>query len=336
MLSGAGTKGTAMISFGMSGHFKLVLRDDTGKVLRVREFDNLILDTGLDSYGQALNGNVDRCWVGTSDTPVAADQTGLFAPLAYCNHIYTYGAEPTTRPVAPDWVSSMTKRYRFGVGVAAGELKEIGLSNAQAHANAVFWCRCLILNDQGVPEPLVVGSNNSLDVHYTIRFHPPLNDSSGSFYIGDELYNYTSRPASIGDTGIGQGDSNIHVGAGICFRTLYSGGELGPITGSITGYSQYENINTYYSGGNPSALPYTNGTHYRDYVQNLNLATGNFTNGIDGLLLGWHGAGNYYVPGGQFLYFTQIKLDHPIPKAATNSLRFTMRVSWDRWVPPQP
>lgn len=321
-----------MFSFGMSGHFKLVVRDgDTGAVLRVREFDNMILDTGLDSYGQALNGNVDRCWVGTCADPVTADQERLICPLTYANHIYTYGAEPTTRPAAPDWVSSLTKRYRFGVGAAAGELAEIGLSTAAAHDSAVFWCRCLILNSAGVPEPLVVGSNNTLDVHYTIRFHPPLTDSSGSFEMGGVTYNYISRPASIGDTGVGQGDSNIHVGAGICFRTLYSGGQLGPITGSIQGATHYENINTYYSGGNPSALPYVNGTHYRDYSQPLNLASGNFPGGIDGLLLGWHGAGNYYAPGGQFLYFTQIKLDKPIPKESTNSLRLVMRVSWDRW-----
>ena len=324
-----------MIEVGMSGHFRLEVRNAiTHEINNVREFDNLITNSGLNGYGLCDDRYLlNICHVGTGTSAPSVNDVGMNVPLAT-----TSGVAETKHiaPVAPDWVSSLTKRYRFGVGVAAGELKEIGLSNAQAHANAVFWCRCLILNDQGVPEPLVVGSNNSLDVHYTIRFHPPLTDSSGSFYMGDELYNYTSRPAAIGDTGIGQGDSNIHVGAGICFRTLYSGGELGPITGSIQGYSQYENINTYYSGGNPSALPYTNGTHYRDYVQNLNLATGNFTNGIDGLLLGWHGSGNYYVPGGQFLYFTQIKLDHPIPKEATNSLRFTMRVSWDRWVPPQP
>ena len=322
-----------MFSFCMSGHFRLVVRDATsGRVQEIREFDNLILDTGLDAYGQALNGDVDRCWVGTCDDPVLPEQERLICPLgAYANHIYTYGAEPITRPVAPDWVSSLTKRYRFSVGSAAGELREIGLSNALPHDNAVFWCRCLILNSQGVPEPLVVGSNNTLDVHYTIRFHPPLTDTTGSFQLGDTVYNYTARPALIGETGVGQGDSNIHVGAGICFRTLYSGGQLGPITGSIEGFTAYQDINTWYSGGNPTALPYVNGTHYRDYQQSLNLASGNFPNGIDGLLLGWHGSGNYYVPGGQFLYFTQVKLDRPIPKESNNSLRLVMRVSWDRW-----
>ena len=321
-----------MIDFGISGHFRLEVRDgDNGELMEVREFDNFILDCGLDSYGGNTT-NVSKCWVGTCDDPVEPEQERLICPLAWARHIYTYGSEPTTAPVAPDYVSSLTKRYRFERGVAAGELAEIGLSTNDDHNVALFFNRALILNDVGEPEPLTVYSNNTLDVYYTIRFHPPLTDSSGSFEFGGVVYNYTSRPAHILESGLGQGDAAINVGAGIVIRTLYSGGALGPITGEITGYSAKEGLNTYYSGGSPSASPYVKGTYYRDYTQLINLATGNFPNGIDGLLLGWHGTGNYYAPGGQFLYFTQIKLDKPIPKDSTNSFKLTFRVRWHRWV----
>lgn len=323
-----------MISFGISGSFRLEVRDgDTNEIVEVREFDNLILDTGLNGYGSGLNGNVDRCWVGSSAREPTPSDLRLDSPIAYGNHIYKYGGEPFTYGTAPDYVSSLEKEYRFGVGVAAGTLSEIGLSTNAAHDQAVFWCRCLIRNDAGEPEPLVVTSNNSLYVFYTIRMHPELGDKTFSFDFDGVTYNCTARPAKIGQARPGGGESSINVSSGIEVLEVYNGGTLGPITGSIINYNSSQGINDYYTGV-PTAQPYVQNSFYRDYSQPFPLDYANLEGGIDGVRIEWRGAGNYWASGGQLCYFTQVKFDKPIPKDKTNSFRLMLRTSWHRWEDP--
>ncbi len=323
-----------MISFGISGRFRLELIDSrTGFITQVREFDNLILDTGLNGYGSGLNNNVDRCWVGTGSNPPTPADLRLQSPLGWATHIYKYGGEPYTYGTAPDYVSSLTKEYRFSAGAIVGNVAEIGLSTPSEHADAVFWCRCLVKNAAGVPEPLPVGSNNSLRVYYTIYLHPELGDLSYSFDFDGVTYNCTSRPSMIQESRPGGGESSINVSSGIEVREVYNGGQLGPITGTITGYNSKEFLNDY-DTGIPTAQPYVQNSFYRDYSQPFPLDYANLNGGIDGFKIEWRGAGNYWASGGQFLVYTQVKLDKPIPKDNTCSFRLMLRTSWHRWEDP--
>lgn len=320
-----------MISFGISGRFRLELIDAcTGAITQVREFDNLILDTGLNGYGRGLPNNVGKCWVGEGTNPPTPSDLRLQSPLGWGNHSYKWGAEPFTYGTAPDYVSSLTKEYRFGTGAIVGNVAEIGLAtgNDDDHSKAVFWCRSLVKNAAGVPEPLPVGSNNILRVFYTIYLHPELSDVSYSFDFDGVTYNCISRPSEIQDSRPASGESSI-CAKEIEVQQVYKGGNLGAITERIVNYeaTKWENLYSY----PPSAKPYVEGTFYRDFVQQFPIDYFNIDGGFDGL---WITSSLRWGAGASFAISTQVKLDKVIPKNSTNAFNLTLRTSWHRWIDP--
>ncbi len=314
-----------MIEVGLSGHFRMEVRDaTTHELTRICEFDNLITNQGLDAYGICTDRVLlSNCYVGIGTSTPAVTDTGLSNLLAT-----TSGVSETQHvsPTAPDWVSSRINRYRFGVGVAAGNITEVGIGGEN-----YFWSRALILDEQGRPSSISVLSNEYLDVLYTLRLHPNLNDIPFSFELGGVTYNCVARPQNVNESGV-TGSSTIAVNgavapqSGIEILTVYRGGNLGTITQGPQGYTQSQGGVT--SGY--SVEEYIMGSYQRDFNVTLSLDSANI-GGIDLMSIGPRPVGNYGTIGSQLALQTQIKFDKTIPKNNTNSIKFVLRAKWNRY-----
>lgn len=315
-----------MLTVGLSGHFRLEVRDGyTHKLKRVREFDNLITNMGLDGYGYGNDRYlINICYVGTGTALPSVNDVGLAVPLAS-----TSGVAETKHiaPAAPDWVSSRVNRYRFSVGSVIGNISEVGIGG-----ELYFWSRARILDDYGNPSDITVLANEYLDVIYTLRLHPNLNDIPFSFTLGGETYTGTARPQNIQDSQI-SGASNISVyggtvpNSGIEIREVFDGGVLGAITQGIQNYP-----NRLVVGPSGWAIrEYVPGSYVRKFDNTLSLDEGNFSDGIKAFAIIPRAIGNYSTIGSQLAFQSQIVLDKAIPKNNTNSVRLTVQVRWGRY-----
>ena len=143
------------------------------------------------------------CRVGTNNTAPNSANTALVAQVASTNNIV---AGPTASASVDDdgrgYVSLVTT-YQFGMGAAAGSLKEIGFGSSAAAD--VLLSRALIKNSSGIPTPLVVTASDYLAVAYELRLYTPWNDNDDiypSTHIDGDIYNIRIRPigaASLDD-----------------------------------------------------------------------------------------------------------------------------------------
>lgn len=313
-----------MIEVGMSGHFRLEVRNAiTHEINNVREFDNLITNSGLNGYGLCNDRYLlNICHVGTGTSAPSVNDVGMNVPLAT-----TTGVAETKHiaPVAPEWISHRVNRYRFAVGVATGNVTEVGIGGEN-----YFWSRALVVDEHGNPSPVTVLPNEYLDVIYTLRMYPNLNDIPFSFELGGVTYNGTARPQNIQESHI-SGTSNLAVNGGIAptsgieIFTVYNGGNLGNINQGPQNYTRStSNFVTAYS-----LNEYIMGSFQRDFTMTIPLDGGN-VGGIDMMSISPRGVGNYGTIGNQLALQTQIKFDKPIPKDNTNSIRFVIRAKWSR------
>ena len=333
-----------MIKFGLSGHFGLyVYKAGTRNLQRVREFDNLITNAGLNSFGQPLGNNLGRCWVGTGTSMPSIHDTALSQPLAWQN-MPNYMSGPNYGQ--KNWNGGATENYtshsllivRFGVGKTTGNLTEVGLSTqAQPGDNGwALWCRARILDDSGNPTSLTVLDNEYLEVRYTLNCHPYLGDVPFTFEIDGEVYQATARMAGVQNSAPSACWGNFTRGNGYLLCKAYNSNTLGPVTASIQGATKTANIDACPSGSaNFVHEPYIMNSYQADFsCSNLTLNQGNVEGGILGLEIGPRYVGNYCNGSDLFNYWTQVSLDHPIPKNDTNEMRFTVRTSWGRYEAP--
>lgn len=318
-----------MLSVGFSGHYRLEVRDGAShKLTRIREFENLITDSGLDAYGFAYGKELNRCHVGSGQVAASPLDTALGAEFAYHDGI----AETTyISPVAPDWVSGARLRYRFDVGQATGNIAEVGVGSS--NSPYLLFSRALVVDSEGNPSPITVLPNEYLDVVYTLRLHPNLNDIPFSFNLGGVTYSGTARPAFIQDSRCSADSSCNCLGAlapnsGLEISTVYNGGTLGQITQGIQNPTRTVGMD-YRAPW--SAVAYTRGDYFRDFKHTASLDFANVEGGITAMLVIPRPVGNYGTLGAQFQLQTQMVFDKPIPKDSTNSIVFTLRCRWGRW-----
>lgn len=145
------------------------------------EFHNVVLDTGLQQMGVGAWAN--RCLVGTGNSTPVVSQTQLDNTLASTNTIQTSSASMNTS--TKPYYYSLQITYRFGEGVAAGNLTEVGLGWTQTGQNPC-WNRALIKDANGNPTTLTVLSDEFLDVTVEIRIYPA-ETIGGSFDFKNKL-----------------------------------------------------------------------------------------------------------------------------------------------------
>ncbi len=162
---------------------------------------NMVLDSGLErmSVGTWIN----RCCVGSGSNPPAANQTAL----------QTFIASTTTRQGSETQLAQTTESpiyygsrftWRFGLGVAAGNLSEVGMG----WSDTALWNRALIRDSAGTPITLTVLSDEYLDVIVEIRIYPQ-ETFSGSFNLRDKAGEIVSTHTYAGRPVVSAGSSNI-------------------------------------------------------------------------------------------------------------------------------
>lgn len=166
---------------------KLVVRKaDTDEIVgETPEFHNLVLTTGL--ARMAVGTWIDRCCLGTGNSNPVASQVALDSLLASTTatasgEADTGGIQVTTAPYY--WFGRRT--WRFAVGVATGNISEVGLG----WGNTTLWNRALVKDIEGNPTTITVLADEYLDVISEVRVYP--SSSTSSINLVDKVGNVIS------------------------------------------------------------------------------------------------------------------------------------------------
>lgn len=315
------------LRIGLAGEYKLVAHtlDNDGNVKSSRLladwFPNIITDVGLERLGESADAVLDRCHVGS----------GNATPLTTDTALQTFVAQTGTQQDASSGASStapyygyVTKVFRFGVGVAAGNLSEVGVGWVSASAGPLF-SRALILDGGGAPTTITVLPTEVLDVTYRLRFYSPTSDVTGTITISGVNYSYTIRAASVNKSsspaasgfnsrkgwgpGIPLSGTLDNVGIN-SIEAQATNGVIGSVTGSPAGTASGSEVG--------SVIAYIGGTLYRESQVTWGLNDSNLSGGIRSV--------EYWFDVATF----QIQFDPILPKDATKQLQLRFRLSWNR------
>jgi len=322
-------------SFEVEGHYCLRIKNHkTGKIRQIGPFKNLITNMGLNSFGgNPRNYNLNNCFVGTSTTPPAVTDTDLGAKIGALssNSTATLGVNEG----APNYSSLLTMQYNFAVGAVVGNISEVGVGNGTLSGTNLtiqyLFSRSLIVDANGNPITITIFADESLTVLYYLRAYPNLTD--GVQIVTDQttgiehtltsrIYNCaTFRNTNAGILAAIGGSANdtllthtqTNTGTPVALAPITA---AAPFTGS-----------TNVTGGTrtTSQQPYVADSFTRTSTVALNLAAGNATNGIHGLVV----QASTSAPGA-IIMGTQILVQPPIMKTAQNTLAIDLSISWSR------
>jgi hypothetical protein len=312
----------------LSGHFTMhVLKaDQEGRPIeasrrKVAEFDNLILDQGLNRIGLS-DSYLGACQVGTgsvvptnTDSQLASFLTGTTVTFA----TPTLGAQ-----ASPPHYGFSRHFYQFGAGVAAGNLSEVGVG--WGATGAALFSRALIVDGVGTPTTITVLSDEILQVTYELRIYPAIADATQVVNINGTNHTFTVRPSRVTESfrwsNGGSASANSGCRGGISESTIapitaFSGG-INAITSSPSGTASNRSsvTNSVYSAG----------TYLRDGQAVWAIGVANFgAGGIQSLEVP---LGN--SPSSNLIGNYQIGLSPAIPKISTQELRVNFRHTWAR------
>lgn len=291
----------------IGARFKLVARKANGCVARETVwFKNLVLDTGL--ARMSVGTWIDRCCVGTGNSTPLATQISLDSFVASTTTKQSTSSVQNTSSAPYYYGASIT--WRFGQGVAAGNISEVGLG----WSNSDLWNRALIKDANGDPTTITVLSDEYLDVVSEIRVYPAQN-ISGSFNLLD-------KTGAVISTHTFTGVPYITSGRNANFAQVYLGGTAYPMyiyTGTVgaitstpsgTGYSITNLTKSYPTANSVRAVVSLDlndvvATHQSFRVSSYNMATDR-----EGY---------------------QLQISPAIPKTSAQKMTYTFELSWGRY-----
>lgn len=286
----------------MRGFFTLIATNaDTGEQRVLAEFENLLLDGGINNMGGTPM--LPNVYVGSGSTAPINTNSALEhliagTPLSTTDH----GGDPS----GYGW---LRVTYNFNVGVAAGNLSEVGVGASATN----LLSRSLIKDGTGSPTSITVLSNEYFTVVYELRLYPPTADSSFHATIDGVDTTCTLRAAEAGTTQWSpwgalngcSGGSSTNNGS-----TVYDG-DIGAVTGTPSGSS--------YQAGNSVYGVYVNNALNIDMQTALiPVNQANFSGGIKSML--------FRTSMGSY----QVSFNPTINKTSSKTMQLTMRFSWTR------
>jgi hypothetical protein len=312
-------EGETSVITGMSGRFILEkLKVDARGVpieasrIRVAEFDNLILNAGLNRIG--TNGDwLSAVQVGSGTTPPAVTDTGMQSFIAGTT---TIQATSVAAQPSPPYYTTRSVTQRFAAGAAAGNISEVGIG--WAATGSTLFSRALVVDGGGVPTTITVLSDEVLDVTYQLRNYPPASDVTGSITItGVGTVGTTIRAAEVTNAnswGLGQSGAIGGFSTRSGEHDAYSGA-IGAVTGVPSGTS---------GAGSAVNAAYSSGSFKRDATITWPLNNANF-GGINSVRLELEAIGSSGTFGA-----IQIGFGTTIAKNATNTFTLNASHVWAR------
>lgn len=177
----------------IGARFKLVARKaSTNEIARETDWIlNTVLDTGLAQM--SVGTWINRCCVGTGNSTPVPTQTQLDAFKASTSTTISAAKSGGIQVSSLPYYNWARETYRFGEGVAAGNISEVGLG----WGNSNLWNRALIKDANGNPTTITVLSDEYLDVIAEIRLYPQ-GDFTGSFNFLNKVGEIVSNHAYTG------------------------------------------------------------------------------------------------------------------------------------------
>lgn len=299
----------------LAGYYKIVAHKLDGSSRVVADwFPNLITDAGLERIATGTYNS--HCQVGSgTNAPTNAD-TQLQALVAQTSTVQN---NVQAAQATPPYYGSRTITYRFGTGVAAGNLSEVGVGWAAAGS---LFSRARILDGGGNPTTITVLSDEILDVIYQLRLYPPLVDHSFQVADGAQTYNCVSRASLVTSASEWAPPTVTHFfGIGLFSGnplTAYNG-PLGAITTTPSGTTGA------FTGSSIGA--YSANSKQRNFTFTAGLNDANIAGGISAIKMGNYSNTNVT---GICVGTRQISFSPAIVKDNTKTLSLTIRVSWAR------
>lgn len=302
------------IQTGLSGRFRLVKHRD-GNVSQELEFENLILDSGLERLG--VGGIIDRCKVGTGNAAPTVSDITLSSELATSTDRLSVTPYITANTTSR-W-TEITTRYRFSAGVGTGTIAEVGMGWASG-----LWSRTLIKDGSGVPTTITKLSDETLDVYYTLRIQFPAADITGTIVLEGVTYNYVLRPSSIGSY---PSDANSLMGNAFGAYNATDGSSWSASSTSIAAVDSYPPA--YGAGSERSSDAYSPSSKVRRIKYSAGLDAANVSGGFKSIILPVYGAYNSVQQAWQMGFYLS-GTPAAIPKTATKIFSIVVDFSWAR------
>lgn len=291
----------------IGARFKLIAHKENGEKKETKWFKNIVLNSGLERM--SVNTWISQCCVGTGNSTPAPTQINLDSFVASTRTILTKNTniQVTTKP----YYVSVTLTWRFGQGIAAGNLSEVGLGWGDKN----LWNRALIRDENGNPTTITVLNDEYLDVISEVRVYPA-NELNGSFKLLDKYNKVISEHTYIGlpylyrptDT-FGQ----VKLGS----LAIYTG-EIGTsVTSSPTGQAATQAAT--------ATTTYPTATSCKTVMQialaSANMLHKSFEVRIDGLLS---------VSSAPYIGY-KLQIDPPITKNSSQIMTYTFKLGWSRY-----
>lgn len=285
--------------------FEAVRADGTRRTL-ADWFDNLVLDQGLNRIG--TGAFMSACQVGTGSTAPANSDTALATYLAGTSTIQT---TVTGTASSSPYYGYIQRTYRFGMGVAAGNLTEVGIGWTTTTGN--LFSRALIKDGGGSPTTITVLSDEFLDISYELRSYAPTTDSVATVTISGTDYEFTARAANVTTASWwAPKDQAINYlnNSGVLSEEAAYNGTIGAVTALPSGTSARPTTVTKQS--------YSNNSYRCDFSVYWDLDDGNLASNISALVFG-SSLGSF-----------QLGVTPDIAKDATKLLTLVYRITWAR------
>lgn len=294
----------------INGQYKYVVTHADGSVEESTWFDNLILDVGLNTLGASNEVVFSYAQVGTGTSAVTSSQTKLqtflqSAPISYMSTVNTL--EPLHK-------AEHLYQAIFPQGEVIGVITEFGVGREPTGVDNIF-SRALISDVNNQPTSISVVELDQLTMYYKVIITPPLAQTTGTFVVSGEVYNYTARVANVDSFSNGHWLASNSDSFSLCtsVEAFADDTALGLITESLQGTSLGSNNSVVHVSYSPATKTRTSRVVFSS-------GTCNHPNGIKGLGMYF----NYY--GCRFQYV----LDKPIPKTETTELTLDVSFSWAR------
>lgn len=294
---------------GVAGRYKFeAVRIEDGKEIRrtlLDWVDNLITDNGMDMMGNQPD-LIKFCHVGSGNTAPQFTDSGLAVWVAGTETIIS---DTSAIVAGPPRYGYRRRVYRFGMGVAQGNLSEVGIG--PLISGSVF-SRALILDSEGNPTTVTVLANEFLDVTFEVRLYIPTGDSIYEVVIQGVPYQVTQRVAE-NDTSNYWASAIPYSDAGVnsnWWRAHFFTGDLGAEDNSPSGPVHFKDMSR------PAYVP---GSYERTRIVSLSISEANAF--IKSVVIR-SAIGEY-----------QFRFVPSIPKDNTKTMSLTFRLQWGRYVP---